>query len=159
MPYQVTPIELPRVLVARKRVRTAVRNLPATIEDGFRALARHVAEQGATPAGPPQVAYPGDFVPEGALEVELLLPVDRPVPPGGGVETAELPAGVAARTYHRGPYDAIGAAYDALFEWIAAHGRRQTGPPREIYLTGPDATDDPATYLTEMVVPLDRGDR
>ncbi|GAA0262234.1 hypothetical protein GCM10010492_74120 [Saccharothrix mutabilis subsp. mutabilis] len=154
MSYQVTLTDQPGVLAARKRVRTPAGELTRALGDGFASLFRHTAEQGATPVGPPQVAYSGEFAPDADVDLDLLLPTDRPVEPGNGVEPARLPAGPVARTYHHGPYDRIGAAYEALFAWIADHDRRQAGPPREVYLTGPDAVSDPEMYLTEVVVPL-----
>lgn len=68
-----------------------------------------------------------------------------------------LPGGPVARTVHRGRYEDIGAAYEAIFRWIHQHGRHQAGPPREIYLTGPDSDVVPEDYLTEVVVPLAGG--
>lgn len=66
----------------------------------------------------------------------------------------DLPGGAVAHTLHVGPYGAIGAAYDALYTWIAAHGLRPNGPPREIYLVGPGAAPSEAQYRTEIVVPI-----
>jgi effector-binding domain-containing protein len=48
----------------------------------------------------------------------------------------------------------VGAAYEALTAWIAEHGRAIDGPPREIYLTDPDETPNPADNVTEVQFPI-----
>jgi uncharacterized protein (DUF302 family) len=60
----------------------------------------------------------------------------------------------AAHTVHHGDYAGIGAAYQALDEWILSHGYRSAGPPTETYLTGPDTVPDPAGYRTELSIPV-----
>lgn len=93
--------------------------------------------------------------PSTTIDVELGFPVaaDAKVPCSTAA-MKDLPGGAVAHTLHVGPYGAIGAAYDALYTWIAAHGLRPNGPPREIYLVGPGAAPSEAQYRTEIVVPI-----
>jgi effector-binding domain-containing protein len=46
---------------------------------------------------------------------------------------SHLPEGRAATTTHRGPYDALGAAHDAVVAWCRAHSERTTGVRWEVY--------------------------
>ncbi len=69
-----------------------------------------------------------------------------------GIE--ELRGCAMASTMHRGPYDAVGAAYEALREWIRDNAMVVDGPPREIYLTDPGETPDPADLVTEIEFPI-----
>lgn len=39
-------------------------------------------------------------------------------------------------------------------QWIQVHGHASSGPPREVYLTSPAHTPDPADYLTEIQFPI-----
>ena len=39
-------------------------------------------------------------------------------------------------------------------DWIAQHGYRPAGAPREVNLNGPDEVKSPDDYITEPVVPL-----
>ena len=58
---------------------------------------------------------------------------------------------------HVGPYPDVGGAYQALMGWIQAHGHETAGPPREIYLNGPDEVSDPAQLRTEVLWPISEG--
>ncbi len=44
-----------------------------------------------------------------------------------------------AAAVHEGPYDEVGAMYEALGAWVPAHGHAFAGPPRELYLNDPGA--------------------
>ena len=79
------------------------------------------------------------------VEVGVLL--DRPCPLTGRVVASTLPAGTAAMTVHRGPFENVGAAHDAVLGWCAGQGRRPVGVRWEIY--GPHH-DDPAQQWTEI---------
>lgn len=157
MVYQVTLTELADATAARKHEHTRAADLGETIGEGFRALFDYAEHVGAQPAGPPQLAYLGDFSPEGEIDLDVYLPVAGSAPPADGVEVVALPGGPVAQTFHRGRYEDIGAAYAAIFQWIQETGHQQQGDPREIYLTGPDSNVAPEDYLTEVVVPLTRG--
>ncbi|MEV6236523.1 MerR family transcriptional regulator [Lentzea sp. NPDC051838] len=64
-------------------------------------------------------------------------------------EVVDLPALEAAATViHRGPMDDVDATYQAVAAWIEAHGYRQNGFAREVYLNYGDG--DPADWLTEL---------
>jgi effector-binding domain-containing protein len=69
------------------------------------------------------------------------------------VEVGVLEGGTMAATIHTGPYDASGAAYEALMTWIDDRGRQPVGPPRERYLNDPHVVGlDRAE--TEIEVPV-----
>lgn len=55
---------------------------------------------------------------------------------------------------YRGDYPGIGAAYRALDHWVAASGYCANGPYREIYLRSPADSNDTASYLTEIQLPI-----
>jgi effector-binding domain-containing protein len=53
-----------------------------------------------------------------------------------------------------GPYNTVGSAYETLTGWIHSHGLALVGPPREVYLSPPDA----APELTQTIVEFPIGD-
>jgi effector-binding domain-containing protein len=53
-----------------------------------------------------------------------------------------------------GPYHEIAEAYQALELWAKEQGYAYTGPPREVYLVGPDQVDDDADLRTEVMFPI-----
>jgi effector-binding domain-containing protein len=81
----------------------------------------------------------------GRVAVEVGVEVGGPFAPAGRVRPAELPAGPAALTIHRGPYDGLGAAHEAVLSWCAAHGHELTGERWEVY---GDWHEDPAMLET-----------
>jgi len=66
----------------------------------------------------------------------------------------EIPGGAVATTVHHGAYDAVGSAYEAVDGWIRDHSLVVDGPPREVYLTDPQETPDPADLVTEIEFPV-----
>jgi effector-binding domain-containing protein len=79
--------------------------------------------------------------------VEVGVELGRPCPLTGRVVASTLPAGLVARTVHRGSYDGLGSAHRAVVEWCAAEGRQPAGRRWEVY--GPHR-DDPAEVWTEI---------
>jgi effector-binding domain-containing protein len=79
------------------------------------------------------------------IEVGVLL--DQPCPLTGAVVASRLPPGRAAMTVHRGPFDRLGEAHDAVVDWCATHGHERTRARWEVY--GPH-DDDPAQQWTEV---------
>lgn len=73
------------------------------------------------------------------------------IPERGSVRVHELPAATMAATIHRGSYNTLTNAHEAILRWIEENGYRPAGPSREIYLhnTMPIDHDDPS-YITEV---------
>jgi effector-binding domain-containing protein len=79
--------------------------------------------------------------------VEVGVELTQPCPLTGRVVASTLPGGTVAMTVHRGPYEGLGRAHDAVKQWCQGHGRRRGGPWWEVY--GPH-DDDPAKVWTEV---------
>jgi DNA-binding transcriptional MerR regulator len=88
------------------------------------------------------------------IDIEICQEVDQAGVTGDEYEFKDLPATTVASTVHIGPFDAVGPAYAALYEWIEAGGHHPSGPIRESYIDGPWNKENPADYLTEIHVPL-----
>lgn len=64
----------------------------------------------------------------------------------------------AACVMHRGPYSRLGESYNELFTWIEKSGYNAADHPRESYIDGIWNRDDPEEWLTEIQVPVEKGD-
>jgi GyrI-like small molecule binding domain len=74
--------------------------------------------------------------------------VTRTFATAGEVYATETPGGEAAVAVHRGPYNRMNEAYNAIDEWIAANRRVSAGCSWEIY---GDPTPDPVDTETTVV--------
>ncbi len=89
------------------------------------------------------------------VDIEAALPVSQDFPVTPPVTIRTLPAvPVAVSTTHKGSYDDIHNAYTALMGWCEANGYELDGPDREVYLVGPDKTQNPVEYVTELQQPV-----
>lgn len=139
--------------VAIVRMEVAPDALSAAIGDAIGEIEARMAEAGVDVAGPPFARYLG-FSPT-CIEAEIGCPVWRPAPHAGRVFPGRLPGGRAASVVHVGPYDGLEHTYDRLQAWLAAAGIAATGPMWEVYWSDPQSEPDPATWRTEILVPLD----
>lgn len=109
--------------------------------------------------GPPITMYHSH---ENGFDTELVFPVDESfsgeLPSVGGTQMTlhVIPAQTVASTIHHGSYETIAETYNALSQWVSAQGYDYVGPIREIYLTSPGDTPNPADYLTEVQIPVEK---
>ena|SRR6185436_8272951 len=85
-------------------------------------------------------ARPGD-----PMDVDFGVEVTRGFSPAGEVYETDTPSGEAAMAVHRGAYDQLRAAHQAIHEWAQTHGRVFAGRSWEIY---GDWSDDPSKLET-----------
>ena len=74
--------------------------------------------------------------------------VTRAFETAGEVYAAETPGGEAAVAVHRGPYNRMHEAHDAVRKWIASNRRESAGRSWEIF---GDPAPDPASAETTIV--------
>ncbi len=118
--------------------------IAAFLGPAFGDVTRVVAEEGLTVTGPPFGRYQATG--DGGWDVEAGLPVERAPEPRGTVVPGWLPGGSAATLLHVGPYDGLGAAYDAVAAWLVDAGLVPKGQPWESYLDGP-GVEEPRTVV------------
>ena len=132
--------EVPAIQVVGVRKTIVIREVGSLFKEAGRKLR-------SRPAGPPMsLYYCPEFDPE-HVDVEVLFPV-----------TARgermLPAAKVAAVTHVGPYEALSQTYAAIFAWVNQQGHTPAGPPREVYLVGPDSSKSPEEYVTEIQIPI-----
>lgn len=154
MGYEIHVKQLGPELVLTKRLHTTLPELGKTMNATLSTMTASVDPPSAT-AGVPFAIYHNEPFRPDDIDVEMGLPLAREakVTPDAG-SPRHLPGGPVAYTIHCGSYRAIGAAYEALHEWLKAHGQTPSGPPREIYLVGPTQARSEAEYRTEIDVPI-----
>ena len=74
---------------------------------------------------------------------------------GGDVVTSATPAGRAASVVHRGPYNQLGMAHQAIRDWCSAHNLQLAGPNWELYGHWQDEwNSDPSQIRTDVFYQL-----
>ena len=122
----------------------------------FGELFGYLGSQGINPTGPPLAICHDDEYREKDVDMEAAVPVAGKVPGNKRVKYRELPAvAQMACVIHRGGYDSISQAYNAVMAWIDKNGYRITDHDREIYLQGP-GQGEPASYVTEIQLPVEK---
>jgi effector-binding domain-containing protein len=154
MPYEVQVKEVPAQHVALVRRHTSFATIGSDISGGFAELGAATGRAGARIAGPSFVVMVEEIDEEEGGDIEVGFPLAGAFAGSGDVRGAELPATTVAWTLHRGPYEEVGPAYHTVTGWIQEHGHDLAGPPREIYLSDPGQTPDPADYVTEIQFPI-----
>lgn len=149
--YEVETLNLVHQPAAVVRATVAVAEIGVWMSRALGAVAAHLASAGAHPAGPPFGRF--HLAAGERFEVEAGFPTAEPVPEDGGVQLSSLPAGLAAATWHVGPYDEMTGAYAAVTAWIRDHDGEPVGDAWEVYFTDPAREPDPATWRTLVVQP------
>ena len=83
----------------------------------------------------------------GAVDLEVGVPVTAPFEDTATVYCSSLPAGQAAHAVHYGPYSELVGAHDAVRKWCADRGLALTGVSWEIY---GHWNDDPSLLRTDV---------
>ncbi|CAN5246479.1 hypothetical protein BH11PSE10_BH11PSE10_02170 [soil metagenome] len=127
--------------------------MQAAMGPAIQELLAAVQAQGLAPTGPwftHHLRRPSD-----TFDFEVCVPVAAAVRPVGRVAAGQLPAAArAAQAIYSGPYEGLADAWPQLFAWVAAQGLRPTAELLETYLRGPQSSDDPAEWRTELKLTL-----
>ena len=70
---------------------------------------------------------------DGSIRLEVGVELEGPFAEDGQVVRSATPDGTVAWVTHLGPYNALGAAHDAIHDWAKAGNHRLAGPKWEIY--------------------------
>jgi AraC family transcriptional regulator len=135
--------------------------LGSAIGKAFGRLYAAIGRASLMPSGAPRAIYTA-WGPD-AVTFTVAAPIaSRPASPQHveGVSIAELPARVALRFVHHGPYRDVRATYDQIEAWLRERGGIRTpedwarySPMWEEYLNDP-ATTPESELLTHIFLPL-----
>lgn len=153
MNYEIETREIPAQHLIALRIKATRETVGNEIGQTIPRLIVHATAYGVKPVGGPLTRY--FTFGSGELELETAVPVDQKLPEVGGIVNSELPGGLHATTVHTGPFEKIGAAYDAIIDWIHGNDYRVTGTPWEIYLTDPMEEMNPEHWKTGIFFPIE----
>jgi len=119
--------------------------------DFFERLYREAGERGLAQAGPIQMLYHDEAFSHERSDVEAQMVVAQ-----DGPDVKIKPACLCAAVQHRGPYERLQYAYDALCAWMAEHTEyRICGPAMDRYFGDPDNTP-PDQLETGVLFPVEK---
>lgn len=151
MTHEVVVKMVDKQLVSSHRTPSTYQEVFTAIPTGFGLVFERLQQADAEPGGIPFTIFHQAPDADTLGDVEMCIPVTNP---GKAVATIEIPGGPVAAVIHKGPYDEMGPAYEALAQWISEHGHEAVGPTREIYFNSP-ADVPPTELITELQWPID----
>lgn len=83
--------------------------------------------------------------------MEAGLPITGNARPEGEIILSSIPAGRYASVIHKGSYDTVDQAHQAIEKWLQRQGLTADSDVFEIYLTDPDEQPDPAEWQTQVM--------
>jgi effector-binding domain-containing protein len=142
--------------------------LPAAVPPALQELNGFLQTHRLQPSGPALIRYLVVDYNMAHVEIDVGLPLDvadtASLPADPRVRLQRLPAGTFATVIHHGPYDSLVKTTAGLLEWartqrlkwdMVEEGKLTRWAARvEHYLVGPDASQDPAAWRTEIAILL-----
>lgn len=113
-----------------------------------------LADHSIDPAGPAGATYSTEFFERDEGHVMAFVPVLPDLMPATDDRFAKLPQQRFAVAIHAGPFADCDLTYGQLGSHVAEHDVGLAGPIVEVYLVGPDHTNDPNQYRTEICWPI-----
>lgn len=133
------------------RTVTAVENLPAFFGKAYDTIIAQLNSLKEQSAGMPFGAYYNMDM--SALDREAGFPVSKVLPASGEIKCSTISGRKYVSTAHRGAYDSVSPAYEALNAWAKENNYEPTGIAYEYYLNDPN--EDPSIVAeTEIRLPL-----
>lgn len=151
-------IETPQIVQTTEQLTAVIRltiprsEIQQVMGPGIKELMAVVSAQGIGPVGP-WLSHHLKMTP-GIFDFEIAVPVLAPVTPEGRVQRGRLQAARAMRATHRGGYEGLGDAWGELDAWIAANGLTPGTDLWEVYRVGPEASQNPSDWRTELYRPI-----
>lgn len=151
-------IETPQIITTTRRDIAVIRftiphaEMMTAFAPGITELMGAVAAQGIAPAG--AVFAHHHRITKDSFDFDLGVPVARPVTASGRMTPAVWPAQRAARTIYHGGYEGLPGAWGEFTAWMKGQGVTQAEDLWESYTAGPQTSQDPKEWRTELVRPL-----
>jgi len=97
-------------------------------------------------------------VPAEELRAEVCLPIEEDCEGEDEIVRKDLPAVTVAFAVHTGPNAGVSQVYEQIFQWIGENGYSyvEGEPTREVFLTMYGQVEDPAEFVTEVQVPVQK---
>ena len=153
MPYEVSLKEIPPMNIVSIRTVMTMKDIVADMGGCYEELWAYLQASGGKCTGLCMaIYYDQEFDPEN-IDVECCFSVEELLPEKGRIKSRLLEGGLMASTTHKGPYEELGGAYEAVAKWIDENGYAYAGPMRDVYLNDPEQVV-PEELLTETLFPV-----
>lgn len=153
MSYEVQKKQIDEVPFLFMRRKVKQEEIAEALGAMFGPVFQYATARGIPFAGRPTARYVS-FGP-GLITIEAGMPIGGKAEGDGEIELGSLVGGAIATTVHKGPYDRLNEAHEAIEHWLADNGEKANGPPWEVYVTDPGEQPDPSEWLTEVNWPLE----
>jgi effector-binding domain-containing protein len=120
----------------------------------FGDIQKYMAENKIEMAGPPYALYHQWDQKTNFFVIEAGIPVRVKVQGRNDIRLVEYQAGRAATASHFGNYDLMHYSYQKIEKYISDNKLEQNGPPREVYVTDPEAEKDFSKWETRIYYPV-----
>ena len=119
-------------------------------------LAALIARSGIRTLGRETATYFAEFDLTHDYRVEVSVPIDFPLEPGGALPPLmrRVPDATVVSCVHEGPYAEQHSSFARLVSWAAGHNLPLTGRFSETYLVDERDTDDPDLFRTLLSLTL-----
>ncbi len=154
-PYEIIIKKVPSLHVAALRaIAPAYNQQQGLWQELYAAIPQQEWQRGA----PCLTLYYDEEYRSADVDLEVCQPVEENVRGRGRVQVKDLPSvEQMASVVHHGPYDTLSQAYQALTQWLDAHGYHIIGPAREVYvLAGEPIRQNDPSYVTEVQFPVEK---
>lgn len=160
--YDVVVRQIPSQLMAS--IRQHVLDPETAITHLFDEVEAYVTNYDARAFSSPLTIYHDLEYQEENVDVEVAVPLTRPIPGTDRVSVRNIPSATMACVVYAGSYEKSAEVLHTLLVWIQTHHYTIAGPMREVYLRFgadeglrlPEAflTESPQLYVTELQLPI-----
>jgi|688.fasta_scaffold190969_2 effector-binding domain-containing protein len=150
MEHTVNMITWPGRTYMVRRVHVPLNKLPDFFAETYAAMVQALAERGIRPQGLPSAIYYSVDEDGRDTDVAAAIPVSLNLPDIPGFDQVTIPSSRALMVEYAGPYEYMGAAYDALVDRLRTDGL-EPGWMLEEYLSDPTADPDPGHWRTNII--------
>lgn len=133
-------------------LRIAREEMPNVMGAAINEVLGALKAQGVAPVGPLFCHHL--VMQKGLFDFEVGFGCTAVVKASGRVKPSSLPAVRVARATYTGGYEGLHGAWVAFGEWLTKQGLTPRGDLWESYVYGPESSQDPATWRTELNQPL-----
>jgi len=145
-------VESPELTVARISLLIPREEIRVVMGPAIREIYGVLAAQGIAPVGP-WLTYHRRR-PAETFDLDVCVPIGSPVSESGRVKPGRIAAARVARAIYAGPYERLPDAWGVFAAWIETNELDVRDDLWECYLVGPETTDDPSAWRTELNRPL-----
>lgn len=149
--YEVATAEYPGGVYAGVREQISMDQMSAFLGNSYGQAMGAITANGVEMAGMPCAFYYDWNMETGMTDMAAVIPIAEVANLGENISVIELPAGNSAIIDYYGDYSGIGAAHEAMEEYMTASGHAPALPAMEIYVTDPTTEPDTSKWLTKVI--------